>query len=103
MLPGQNSMTIQFAWPPNTLSMLLREGVFGTCHGYTDAPCAMPWVGFANDDIYYLEVCLYSQVCSNREQLFTLGRGDPWECGVDPDGFAELKGWLLEGELASGR
>jgi len=102
-LPGQNTMTIQFAWPPNTLSLERGEGVFGTCSGYTDAPCAMPWVGFANNDIYYLEVCLYSQVCSNREQLFTLGRGDPWECGLDPDGFAELKGWLLEGELATGR
>ena len=37
-------------------------GVFGQCKGLKTSKCHMPYEGFANDDIYYLEVCLFSQV-----------------------------------------
>lgn len=96
-LKGQNSRSIQFAWPPGVLSMDPAAGVFGTCHGYTDAPCKMPSIGFANDDIYYLEVCLYSQVCANRDNLFALERGQDFECQIDKAAFAELQAWLIAG------
>ena len=100
-LPGQNSHGIHFAVPPQTLSMAPSEGVFGTCSGFSDAPCQMPWVGFANDDIYYLEVCLFSQVCSNREKLFELTPMDSFVCGLDSEGFRELQELLLAGAASS--
>ena len=31
--------------------------------------CHMPYEGFANDDIYYLEVCLFSQVPCQKPRL----------------------------------
>ena len=96
-LNQQNTKAIEFAWPPSVLSMAPDEGVFGKCHGFTDATCAMPNTGFANDDIYYLEICLFSQVCANREQLFKLEQGDEFVCHFDPHAFDELKGWLLRG------
>jgi hypothetical protein len=71
--------------------------VFGKCQGYTDAACQMPNVGFANGDIYYLEACLFSQICSNRKQLFELDKGDDFQCDLDPDAYAELREWLLAG------
>jgi hypothetical protein len=103
-LPGQNTLGIRFAVPPSFLSMDLSKGVFGTCNGYTDAPCQMPYVGFANDDIYYLEVCLFSQVCGNRDRLFGSGIEEygVFDCGPDPKGFHELQEWLLEGEVTAG-
>ena len=100
-LNHQDSRVIKFAVAPNTLSMDSKSGDFGTCSGYSDAPCQMPWVGFANDDIYYLEVCLFSQVCANREQLFALGNGQNFVCRVDEPAFRELQVWLIDGE--SGR
>ena len=102
-LPGQNSHGIHFAVPPQTLSMAPSEGVFGTYSGFGDAPCQMPWVGFANDDIYYLEVCLFSQVtvCSNREKLFELTPMDSFVCGLDSEGLRELQELLLAGAASS--
>ena len=97
MLPRQNTRVTRFAWPPATLSMDLSEGVFGTCSGYTDRPCQTPWVGFANDDVYYLEVCLYAQICSNSDRLFKIKRGDSFICHLDGASFAELQDWLVSG------
>lgn len=95
MLHWQASREIVFARAPKTVSM---DGVppFGHCSGYTNAPCN-DWDGFANDDIFYLEVCLFSQVCFNSEQLFELDVGDRFICEFDADGFEALKRWLLEG------
>jgi len=96
-LDGQNTRTIRFAWPPNTMSMDPSQGVFGRCAGYTDAPCDMPYVGFANDDIYYLEICLFSQVCADRDKLFHLARGEDFQCDIDNEAFSQLQQWLLDG------
>ena len=98
-LKDQNSRNIQFAWPPSVLSMSSSAGVFGECSGWTDKPCHMPWVGFANNDVYYLEVCLFSQVCQNREELFALTDSKtPFICQIDTMAFAQLRNWLIEGE-----
>ena len=48
--------------PPRAPSCLPTTGVFGQCKGLKTSKCHMPYEGFANDDIYYLEVCLFSQV-----------------------------------------
>jgi hypothetical protein len=52
--------------------------------------------GFATDDVYYLEVCLFSFLCSNREELFTIGTHDFFVCEFDDDKFDELQQLLLE-------
>ena len=54
LLPGQGSRAIKFARAPKTVSL---DGYprFGECSGYTNRPCSKR-SGFANDDIYYLEV-----------------------------------------------
>jgi hypothetical protein len=51
---------------------------------------------FATDDVYYLEVCLFSFLCSNREELFTIGTHDFFVCEFDDDKFDELQQLLLE-------
>ena len=56
LLPNQGSKAIAFAWEPAVMSMNKKRGVFGQCQGFTDATCVPPWLGFANGDIYYLEV-----------------------------------------------
>mgnify|MGYP004092222775 CR=1 FL=1 len=59
---GGSDDFIRFACAADTLGYDLPPGVFGQCKGLKTSKCHMPYEGFANDDIYYLEVCLFSQV-----------------------------------------
>ena len=97
-LPGQNTRVIEFARAPKAVSMSGWPR-FGTCSGYTNAACDVQHgVGFANDDIYYLEACLFSQVCSNNEELFAVEKGQDFICEVNKAGIIELQGWLTTGD-----
>ena len=51
--------------------------------------------GYATDDIYYLETCIFSQVCRNSDELFKLAVGDVFICDFSHEKFAELKELLL--------
>merc|ERR1711988_1717848 len=97
LLPWQASREIVFARAPKTVSM---DGVppFGHCSGYQTGACN-DWEGFANDDIFYLEVCLFSQVCKNSGRLFELDVGERWVCEFDVNGFNFLKKLLLAGPM----
>ena len=52
---------------------------------------------FADDDIYFLEVCLFNQICRNRDELFNVESGDDFECDFTVEGFRELQRLLLLG------
>ncbi|KAL1524157.1 hypothetical protein AB1Y20_019066 [Prymnesium parvum] len=97
----QKENLITFALAPKELN-LHGNPPFGCCSGWTDRMCSIS-TGFANDDIYYLEVCLYSQICSNRESLFTIDSLKEWRCDFDDEGFDRLvqllRGGPSEGEL----
>ena len=85
-LPGQGGRTLQFSIAPKDLDVGIfhnpRKCVGGCGNGY------------AISDVYYAEVCVVSHMCKNREQLFRLGYGDPFECDFDQRAFDELGGWL---------
>ena len=73
-------------WPP-----------FDQCHGFTDTGGCNRWTQFANDDIYPLEVCLFSQVCKNDDELFSIEAGQPFVCEIDVPGFRYLQAMLMDG------
>lgn len=58
-------------------------------------------MGYANDDIFFLESCLYSQVCTNGDELFALGAGEHWTCHFSDEAFRELQRVLLAQPLLS--
>ena len=95
LLNWQGDGSIAFARAPKTM-WLDGYPPFGHCSGWTDAPCN-DQIGFANDDIFYLEVCLFSQVCKNNAAMFQLEVGENFFCDLDVDGFNNLKRILLEG------
>eukprot|EP00966_Prymnesium_polylepis_P331039 7386611-Prymnesium_polylepis.1 len=75
MLPGQAGRTVRFSFPPGALDPA-GERPLGQCRGWH--PERVPETGrfgFANDDIFYLEVCLFNQLCENRADLFRVGMG----------------------------
>ena len=68
---------------------------FGECSGWTDVGCGTHW-GFANDDIFFLEVCVYSEICANQDELFRTRRGEEFQCALSQDGFEGLRSLLLQ-------
>jgi hypothetical protein len=91
LLPGQGGRTIKFAHRPNEM----WTPHIGSCTGYHPQGCGNQ--GYASSDIYYLEICMFSALCSNREQLFNLQVGEAWECQMDRAGFDQLRDWVVGG------
>ena len=93
-LPGQRTPTLIFAQAPSTLD---AEGwrPLGRCGGYSPQGCGRH--AYSNDDIYFLEVCMYSKICENNEDLFRVPAEENFHCQVSTEGFRELQRFLTEG------
>lgn len=63
----------------------------GRCSGWRPSVRAKGVFGYTNDDIFYLEVCLFHQMCENGAELFRLpSTSRPFLCDFSPRRFAEL-------------
>ena len=82
LLPGQQDVyRISFATAPKSLSLAqVNARVSGRY--------------FPVGDVFYLELCLLSQLCSNREELFEVEAAAPFECDVDMARYRELEALL---------
>jgi hypothetical protein len=92
-LPGQGNGGITFSPAPKDLRVdgnpsPVREGGQG--------------VPIVETDVFYLEICVFHQICSNRDRLWTLNEGDAFECELDQTGFDELQR-ILRDLPAAGR
>lgn len=95
MLPGQGGLAIKFAKAPKTLD-ITRHSRLGVCSGWV--PNQVPGAGFygyATDDVFYLESCLFNEICENKEELFSLEEGDVFICQFSETGFRQLQSLLL--------
>jgi hypothetical protein len=92
-LPGQDRRHIIFARAPSSLDFVNSPRV-DNCSGYSDIRCNKS--GYATDSIFFLEVCFYSQICSNGHELFQLEVGQPWECNIDHAACIGLSRRLVE-------
>ena len=100
LLPGQPSnRSLLFARAPRDLHPEGETGKpLGKCCGFAEAGAvARGGLGYATDDIFYLETCVFSQICSNGAELFRLRAGQPWACAFDEERFDELRRLLVEG------
>lgn len=80
-LPGQGDGRILFSLAPKDLDVTdLEENKLPRCCG-----------DYAEDDIYYLEVCTLNELCANNDQLFSLNVGDPFYCAFDPLRYQEMQ------------
>jgi len=88
LVPGQGGKGIIFPKAPKDLEF---EGSprLGQCSGYSQVDCVGE-DGYATDSIFFLEVCLFSAICSNRQDLFRLRSGDEWECDLDEGAYWDL-------------
>ena len=84
-----------FATPPSWLDI---EGSrpLGRCGGYSPQGCGS-WA-YSNDDIYFMEVCIYALTCENADELFQLERGEWFRCDFSTSGFRRLQHLLIYGD-----
>lgn len=97
-LPGQPSTgDIRFAKPPKLLDPSPNsKRPLGRCRGYRPPKPVVGGVfGYGNVDIYYLEVCLVTQLCENGDQIFRLRSDDTFVCDFSPRRFRALQAVLL--------
>jgi hypothetical protein len=88
-LPGQMSRDIRFAFRPAELQIEF----IGACTGYHPAGCGDK--GYASYDIFFLEACMYSTMCTNGWELFQLQVGQTFHCELSLEGFNKLRDWTL--------
>ena len=93
-LPGQNSRNIRFAYAPKDLEPYSGDKPIGNCGGYTPAGCGDE--GYASSDIYYMEACVYSMMCKNRDEFWNLNAGDDFVCEMDWEGYSAMRDYLLD-------
>ena len=88
---------MRFSYKPGELDVFggSTGKSLGNCRGWKP-PGATCENGFATDDVYFLEVCIFSFVCKNNVDLFKLSPRDFYVCEFDGDAFDELQTILLE-------
>ncbi|KAL1498677.1 hypothetical protein AB1Y20_013989 [Prymnesium parvum] len=107
LLPGQayggersrpgGSSTIRFAFAPGDLDPTGKAHPLGRCSGWRPPDARTGCSdGYATDDIFYLEVCIFNQICSNGEEIFGLEVGQPFHCDLSSQRFYELKRIVME-------
>ena len=89
-LPGQRTPTIEFADAPNSLD----TSRLGSCGGDHPHGCDRR-KAYSNNDILFLEVCTYSKICANADELFSLSEGAPFQCHVREHRIRELQALLV--------
>lgn len=92
-LPGQGGKTIRFAYAPKDLEIHGGPHPLGSCTGYHPAGCYDK--GYASSDIFYMESCVYSMICKNRDEFWALSNGQDWQCKMDWDGYQQLRDLIL--------
>uniref|UniRef100_A0A7S4MF62 Uncharacterized protein n=1 Tax=Prymnesium polylepis TaxID=72548 RepID=A0A7S4MF62_9EUKA len=94
LLPGQGGYGMRFSYRPGDLDVY--DGgtgkKLGDCRGwkpeYAAAVCGTD--GYSTDDIYYLEVCMFSFMCDNGDDLFGLDVDDFYVCQFNERKFDDL-------------
>ena len=85
-----------FAKAPGTLIVSGEDTRLGICSGWVP-----PWLpaggefGYATDDVYYVEVCLFNEICENGAELFDLIDGEPFRCRFSEARLRALQHVLL--------
>ena len=98
LLPGQGGperAEIKFAYEPRDLNTEDGPHPLGACNSYAPEGCDNGR-GYGSSDVFFLEVCVYSTICNNSEDLFKLDVGETFRCNLSHEGFGRLKNWLLE-------
>ena len=92
LLNGQGNHNIIFARSPKSLDPDSLDKPLGQCGGWVPDQRPEGGVyGYATDDIFYLEACMYSYLCTNSHELFEVEAGEIFHCDFDEGRFRSLQ------------
>ena len=97
-IPAQGESAVMFATSPNSLDLDGARSV-GKCAGWRpEAGSIDGGYGYANADIFYLESCLFGQICDNGPEIFddVDWLKHPFKCSFNATLFRELEAILSE-------
>lgn len=80
-LPSQQSNVIQFATPPNTLTLDELDGA--------------KMDGYRMEDVYYLELCVLNEICANGADIFSMEPNDGFQCEHSAERFDAFRDLML--------
>ena len=92
-LPGQGGRKIRFAYAPKLLEPFSGQQPIGSCQGYAPSGCGTR--GYASSDIFYMESCVYSLMCANRDEFWSLNAGEDFVCDMNWEGYSQFRDFLL--------
>ena len=97
LLPGQGGNGVLFATAPSSVNP--KPGSrrpLGKCSGWKPKKKPSGGYGYTNDDIFFLEACLFSQLCDNGHDIFMNAYDqNPFHCEFSAERFRELEKILL--------
>mmetsp|Transcript_5830 Transcript_5830/g.17947 ORF Transcript_5830/g.17947 Transcript_5830/m.17947 type:complete len:170 (+) Transcript_5830:848-1357(+) len=82
-IPGMWTPEVEFAVAPRNME-IERHRFPQSC---VDGPCNSH---FAVDNVYFAEVCLFATVCSNVDELFSIGQHEAFRCEFAPFQYHQL-------------
>lgn len=95
-LPGQREANLVFSKAPKDLDPRPSSSKpFGQCRGWREPAQGDCSLGYATDDIFFLEACVFNQICSNNDELWTLEAGVLWQCRLNATRFEALQAMLV--------
>ena len=97
-IPAQGNNDVLFATSPNSLDPNGGERPVGRCAGWHPGHPPDGGFGYSNDDIFYLEACLFDHLCSNGPEIFhdVDWKRVPFRCDFNRSAFHELERILSE-------
>lgn len=98
MLPGQDGNTrLRFASAPARLQVKPWSEGAASCEAPSTPRSGAAALGYNVNDVFFLELCIFSQLCTNGADVFKLKVGEPFHCEFSKAGFERLRELLLQG------
>lgn len=83
-LHGQEGgRAIHFATRPKSIEVAPLNG-----YGYREGRYSVA-------NVYYIEICLLAEFCTNTWKLFSVEDGEPFECELDRGAYERYAEWLM--------
>eukprot|EP00967_Tisochrysis_lutea_P063479 scaffold81933_cov28-Tisochrysis_lutea.AAC.4 len=94
-LMGQRVAHVVFATPPGDVVLEGADGrpALNICSSFNPNSCGLD--RYSTEDVFFLEVCLFNEICTNAHDLFAQPEGGYFRCELDVNGLERVREALV--------